>query len=242
MYTPTSANPPKLQEFKPLEEKDVHQVIMSLRTKTCELDPIPTTIFKMMLPGILPLITKIVNLSLGQGQFIQAWKTAIVQPLLKKEGLQLIMSNFRPVSNLMFMSKIIEKCMLLQLSQHCDKNNLQPDYQSAYREHYSCETAVLKLSNDILWVMEKQHVTCLVALDLSAAFDTVDHPTLLSILKCKFGLENNAIQWFNQYLRPRSFKVTINGKKQLRKGLICKCTTGKLCRGQYFQLILLTPA
>ena len=157
IYTPTSTDTPKLQEFKALEEKDVHRVIMSLRTKTCELDPVPTTIFKMLLPKILPLITKIVNLSLCQGQFIRDWKTAIVRPLLKKEGLQLIMSNFRPVSNLSFISKIIEKCMLLQLSQHCNNNNLQPDYQSAYREHYSCETAVLKLSNDILWAMEKNN-------------------------------------------------------------------------------------
>ena len=78
MYTPTSMNPPKLQEFRPMEDKDVHKVIMSLKTKTCELDPVPTTIFKMLLPEILPLITKIVNLSLCQGQFIQAWKMAIV--------------------------------------------------------------------------------------------------------------------------------------------------------------------
>ena len=78
VYTPISTDPPKLQDFKPLEETDVHQVIMSLKTKTCELDPVPTTIFKMLLPKILPLITKIVNLSLCQGQFIQAWKTAIV--------------------------------------------------------------------------------------------------------------------------------------------------------------------
>ena len=86
VYTPTSANPPKLQEFKPLEEKDIHQVIMSLKTKTCKLDPVPTTIFKMLLPEILPLITKIVNLSLCQGQFIQAWKTAIVTTTTKESG------------------------------------------------------------------------------------------------------------------------------------------------------------
>ena len=60
------------------EENDVHHAIMSLKTKTCELDPVPTTIFKMLLTKILPLITKIVNLSLCQGQFIQDWKTAIV--------------------------------------------------------------------------------------------------------------------------------------------------------------------
>ena len=72
--------------------------------------------------------------------------------------------------------------MLLQVSKHCDKYQLQPDYQSAYREHYSCETSILKISDNILWGMEAQSVTSLVALDLSAAFDTVDHEILLSIL------------------------------------------------------------
>ena len=236
VYTPTSTDTPKLQEFKVLEENDVHQVIMSLKTKTCELDPVPTTIFKMLLPKILPLITKIVNLSLCQGQFIQDWKTAIVRPLLKKEGLQLIMSNFRLVSNLSFISKIIEKCMLLQLSQHCNTNNLQPDYQSAYREHYSCETAVLKLSNDILWAMEKQHVTCLVALDLSPVFDTVDHQTLLAILRHKFGLEKTALQWFHQYIRPRSFKVTINGKESSERDLTVSVSQGSCAGANIFNL------
>ena len=235
-YSPAPTDTPKLQEFKALEEKDVHRVIMSLRTKTCELDPVPTAIFKMLLPKILPLITKIVNLSLCQGKFIQDWKTAIVRPLLKKEGLQLIMSNFRPVSNLSFISKIIEKCMLLQLSQHCENNNLQPDYQSAYREHYSCETAVLKLSNDILWAMEKQHVTCLVALDLSAAFDTVDHQTLLEVLRHKFGLEKTALEWFDQYLRPRSFKVTINGKESSERNLTVSVPQGSCAGANIFNL------
>ena len=65
--------------------------------------------------------------------------------------------------------------MLLQVSQHCEEHQLQPDYQSAYREHYSCGTVILKISNDILWGMEAQSITSLVALDLSAAFDTVNH-------------------------------------------------------------------
>ena len=162
---------------------------------------------------------------------------AIVQLLLKKVGLQLIMSNFRPVSNLSFISKIIEKCMLLQLSHHCDNYSLQPDYQSAYREHYSCETAILKLSNDILWAMEKQHVTWpRVALDLSAAFDTVDHPTLLSVLKHKFSIEDKALQWFDQYLRPRSFKVTINGNYSSDKDLSVSVPQGSCAGANIFNL------
>ena len=78
------------------------------------------------------------------------WKTAVVRPLLKNLGLELIHSNFRPVSNLTFMSKIIECCMLLQLSGHCREYDIQLDYQSVYREHYSCETALLQLSDNIL--------------------------------------------------------------------------------------------
>ena len=78
VYTPTSIDPPKLQGFTSLKDEDMHKVIMSLRTNTCELDPIPTAIFNMLLPAILPLITKIVNLSLCQGQFIKSWKMAIV--------------------------------------------------------------------------------------------------------------------------------------------------------------------
>ena len=132
-----------------------------------------------------------------------------VRPLLKK-GLKLIHANFRLVSNLSFLSKVVEKCMLLQLSDHCKAFNLQPDYQSAYREDYSCETVILSISNDILWAMEKQSIISLVTIDPSAAFDTVDHDTLLHILNSKFGIEDTALKWFDQYLRPKSFKVTIN--------------------------------
>ena len=88
--------------------------------------------------------------------------------------------------------------MLLQVSKHCEEYQLQPDYQSAYREHYSCEMAILKISNDILWGMEAQSITSLVALDLSAAFDTVDHEVLLSILSIKYGMKKQS----SQMVRP----------------------------------------
>ena len=91
--------------------------------------------------------------------------------------------------------------MLLQLNDHCNTHNLLPEYQSAYRKNYSCETVLVKLHNDLLWSMEKQCITAIVAI---AAFDTVDHTILLDVFDKKFGITNVALEWFSSYLRPRN--------------------------------------
>ena len=96
---------------------------------------------------------------LESGIFASKWKTAIVCPLLKKVGLDLILSNFRLVSNLLFISKLVEKVVLTQFNKHCSTSKLIPDYLSAYRANYSCETALTKIVNDILWAVEHQKVT-----------------------------------------------------------------------------------
>ena len=95
-----------------------------------------------------------------------------MHPLLKKPGLELVNKNFRPISNLQFTSKLTEKAVAIQLQTHVLENGLFPEMQSAYREHHSTETALLKVKNDILMNMDMGHVTLLVLLDLSAAFDT----------------------------------------------------------------------
>ena len=125
---------------------------------------------------------------------------------------ELTVSNYRQVSNLGFLSKVLEKAALKQFMLHSNENSLMPDYQSAYRQHYSCETALVRMMNDLLRSMENQRVTALVAVDLSAAFDTVDHDILVSVLHHKFGISHSALQWFDSYLRPRSCKVNIGEK------------------------------
>ena len=129
--------------------------------------------------------------------------------------------------------------MLLQISDHCNKYHLQPDYQSAYREHYSCETAILHISDNILWAMEKQCITSLIAMDLLAAFDTVDHDILLAIHKTKFGIEDKALKWFDSYLHPRSYMGNNQWQVQQRSQLRCKCTTRQLCRCKHLQPLML---
>ena len=174
-------------------------------------------------------------MSLSQGVFPKTWKTAIVRPLLKKVGLELICSDYRPVSNLPFLSKVLEKAALAQFNRHCDTYELMPDYQSAYRRDYSCETALVKLVNDILWNFERQNITALVAVDLSAAFDTVDHDTLLDVLVHKFGVTEYVLKWFESYLRPRQYKVKIKESYSSNIDLECSVPQGS-CAGHVLYL------
>ena len=119
------------------------------------------------------------------------------------------MKKYRPVSKLSFLSRLVERCMLRQLISHCNTNSFIPKFQPAYRGNYSMETSLIIMCNDILWSTEKQQITMMVIFDLSAAFDTVDHDILLNILQNHYGITDKALQWFNNYLWPWHFKVSI---------------------------------
>ena len=95
-------------------------------------------------------------------------------------------------------------------NKHCDDYDLLSENQSTCGKHYSCETSFLRMTNDILWNVENKLVTAVTLLDLSAAFDTVDHDILLEVLHNKFGIDGNALKWYSNYLKPRKFKVNIN--------------------------------
>ena len=127
----------------------------------------------------------------------------------KKPGPELVNKNFRPISNLQFTSKLTEKALAIQLQTHMLTNGLFPKMQSAYREHHSTETALLKVKNNILMNMDMAHVTLLVLLDLSASFDTVDLEILIHRLQSLLGLRGSALQWFRSYLRGRSQQMVL---------------------------------
>ena len=148
--------------------------------------------------------------SIELGEFADKWKEALVKPLIKKKQLGTANSNYRPISNLSFISKIVEKVTLDQFNSQCDQHSLLPEYQSAYRKNHSCETSLVKLVNDILWNMELQLVTAIVILDLSTASDTVDHDLLLEVLATRFGIKGKALEWHSNYLKPRRFRVAID--------------------------------
>ena len=190
----------KLSDFQLVTEDEIKKMISSSPTKSCDLDPLPTKLLKECLAELCPVITKIINLSLSMGVFPPQFKSAILTPLLKKLGLELIFKNYRPVSNLAFISKLDERVVAKQLVNHLVSNEMYDPLQSAYRDHHSTETAILKVHNDILESMDKQNVVLLVLLDLSAAFDTVDHTILLNRLKHRMGVERTVLQWMESYL------------------------------------------
>ena len=117
----------------------------------------------------------------------------------------------------------------MQFNAHCSRYKLLPDYQSAYRENYSCETALIKLTDDLLNAMEHQKVTALVANDLSAAFNTVDHSILLSVLSKKLGVAGSALKWFETYLYPRACKVNVGNSYSEVKDLNFSVSQGSCC-------------
>ena len=202
----------KFTSFNQVSEKEVHDIITSSSTKTCDLDPIPTSLLKQYLDILITPITTLVNLSLQSGIFPPDFKLAHVIPLLKKPTLpRNILKNYRPVSNLNFVSKIIEKVVANQLNCYLKENNLLNEKQSAYRQYHSTETALLKLHNDILINMHNKKVTALTLLDLSAAFDTIDHQLLLSTLSSYFGINSTCLAWITSYLSNRTQCINLSG-------------------------------
>ncbi|WP_419586369.1 RNA-directed DNA polymerase, partial [Thiolapillus sp.] len=120
------------------------------------------------------------------------------------------LKNFRPVSNLSFMSKVTEKVVLQQLLAYLTEHKLICPSQSAYRPHHSTETALLKITNDILLALDSGNVSLLTLLDLSAAFDTIDHCILLDRLQHMYGISGTALSWFSSYLTNRTQSVIVN--------------------------------
>ena len=113
LYIPPTRIVPELHEFRPMLGEEIKEIIMASPSKFCELDSIPTVLLKRLLPVVLPDITSLVNLSLRTGTFANEWKIACVKPLIKSMNMELTKNNYRLISNCNFISKIVEKCMLV---------------------------------------------------------------------------------------------------------------------------------
>uniref|UniRef100_A0A8D3AUE7 Reverse transcriptase domain-containing protein n=1 Tax=Scophthalmus maximus TaxID=52904 RepID=A0A8D3AUE7_SCOMX len=204
-----------LECFSPIDLAELTSLVTSSKSSTCLLDPIPSRLFKDVLPLINNSILDQINLSILTGYVPKAFKVAVVKPLLKKPTLDPdILANYRPISNLPFISKILEKTVANQLCDYLHRNSLLEDFQSGFRKHHSTETALLKVTNDLLMASDSGYVSILVLLDLSAAFDTIDHKILLQRLE-HIGIKGTALEWFKSYLSDRFQFVNVNNKSSM---------------------------
>ena len=137
-------------------------------------------------------------------------KSLLLSLLLGKLGVEVIYKNVRPVGNLPFIGKSTERAVIGQLPDHCTAYAPLPNNQSSYRQGHSTETALLKVNSDMLMNMDKQEVTLVVLLNVSATFDTIDHKTSLEILETDFGVVGNAKKWTSSFLPCRTQRVLIN--------------------------------
>ena len=151
-----------METFSQLTESNVRDLVLSSAKKTCMFDPIPTPLVVNCLDVLLPVLTKIINTSIMSGQFADGWKLALANPLLKKPRLELLYKNYRPISNLQYVSKLAERAVFEQTHGHILHNHTYPVLQSSYRAGHSTETALLKVMNDITLAMDSKCVTLLV--------------------------------------------------------------------------------
>ncbi|CAB4021845.1 Hypothetical predicted protein, partial [Paramuricea clavata] len=177
----------ELTELFPTSVEELSALVGKISTKSCSLDPVPASLLKNCITDLLPIICRVVNLSFESTIMPTSMKQALLSPLLKKQTLNFeSFSNFRPISNLKFLSKVIEKVAASRLWDHLCTNDLNEIFQSAYKKYHSCETALVRVQNDILKAIDNNKCVILLLLDLSSAFDTVDHDILLNRLQSNF--------------------------------------------------------
>ena len=186
-----------MQCFTPAATNEVLIIIKKSPNKSYDLDPFPTLLLKSCINQLIFPITTIINLSMQGGVVPRDFKQALVNPLIKKQTLcKNDLKNYHPTSNLSFLSKILEKLVANHLHEHIYNHHLSNDLQSAYKRFHSTETDLFKIRNNIADNMDNGKVTALTLLDLSPAFDTIDHLILLQCLHRHFGISGSPLRWF----------------------------------------------
>ena len=201
-----------LYRFRPATIDEIKSIVSSYPIKSSPDDPLPDLLLKLHKDIFLSAWTDIINLSLESGS-VEGLKNSIITPLLKDLSSKVdseVYKNYRPISNIVFLSKLIERVVASRLEEHMKANNLFIDNQFGYKKFHSTETLLMKVFDELLMSCDRKVPSVLILLDLSAAFDTVDHNKLLHILEFDIGIKDIALAWFKSFLIDRTQTVMIN--------------------------------
>ena len=201
-----------LRQFRPATSEEVKSILSDNTIKCSPRDPVPAQILKTHSDIFISIWTHIVNLSL-EFSCMDGLKDSIISPLLKDINTKIDtdeFKNYRPINNIVFLSKLIERVVASRVNEHMVANNLYIDNQHGYRKHHSTETLLVKLLDELLIACDKKIPSVLILLDLSAAFDTVDLNKMLYIFKYDIGIDRPALAWFKSFLIGRKQVVMIN--------------------------------
>ena len=191
--------------FQPVCEQELIKVTKTLKSMSVGIDQINCFVIKALLPRISTILVHIVNISFELGIFPENWKKAVITPI-PKISIPVSPNDFRPISILPSLSKIIEKLANRQIVAYLIEHNFLDPYQSAYRRNHGTQTALLKLTEDIYDALDNSEITLIVLLDFSKAFDTVNHKLLLAKLEI-LGFQKNTCDWISSYLSGRQQMV-----------------------------------
>ncbi len=198
-----------------------------LPTPKCH--PLQTWLSKRCAVDLAPYLTTLFNLSLRTATFPASMKIATVKPLLKKINLDNCdIKNYRPVSNLTFISKLLERAVSKQIMDYLENNSLLPTCQSAYRVAHSTETALLKIFSDLTLAADSGQISLVACLDLSAAFDCVDHEILIQRLHREFGMAAPVTSWIASYLHDRKQFIKCTNSSSMLRTLNCGVPQGSV--------------
>ena len=226
-----------LEEFKPISEEVLKDIIKNTKNKYSSVDDIPADLLDPIINITFELLLDIINYSLIYGVFPTYLKMSHVTPIIKDvKSDKNCLCNYRPVTSAPFLSKLIERSVLNQLKNHLDEHQLNFKYQSAYKGNHSCETALIKIQDDIVGMLQSSVCVIVLFLDFSAAFDTVDHDILINKLKNQFGITGTALKWFESFLVERLCCVSVDGILSCVKKVKCGVPQGSVLGPVLFSL------
>ena len=216
---------------------EIKQVLKRCNNTNGGPDGLPMSLLKNNADLLAPILCHLCNLSISTGIFPNIHKNGTIIPLYKNKDKNNI-HNYRPICLLNVVGKILEKIISIRLIHHLETSRILSNSQFAYREGRGTESAILKFINDIISAFEKGEYTVAVFLDLTKAFDCVDHEILLQKL-CHYGVNNVALQWFRSYLSARKqrvkFQGTLSEEKIINIGVPQGSILGPVLFFTYFQ-------